>query len=222
MSLKEREKEFKKQVILEATARLFASRPFEAVTVDEIAREVGCGKGTIYLHFENKDHILTCLISQELENLCANIKEQCLHNPDLTSAINNYLGLQFQFFRGYNQILSSWVRRRLQDNVKEEWMSEIHEMLKNKLEMAVTVFERGQRENQLIAVDSYELARLLETIFQDATFPFVDERSWQYDPERIISLMKLILTNGIILNQARPDNDQNESNILGSGGRKCP
>ncbi|MDD3269251.1 MAG: TetR/AcrR family transcriptional regulator [Syntrophomonadaceae bacterium] len=198
MSLKEREKEFKKQVILEAASRLFSNRPFEAVTMDEIAREVGCGKGTIYLHFENKDHILTYIISGELGNLCSDIEEQCLNNPDLVDAINNYLGLQFRFFRGYNQILSSWVRRRLQDNVKEEWMDNIHNKLKKKLEMAVSVFERGHREKKLIPVDSYELARLLEAIFQDATFPFVDERSWHYDPDRIVSLMKLILTNGIM------------------------
>ncbi len=205
MSLKEREKELKKQVILETASRLFSSRPFEAVTVDEIAREVGCGKGTIYLYFENKDHLLTYLISQELGNLCEDIEEQCLDNPDLVSAISNYLGLQFQFFRGYNQILSSWVRRRLQDNVKKEWMGDIHDKLKKKMEMAISIFDRGQREKKIIPVDSVELAGFVETIFQDATFPFVDEHSWHYDPERIVSLMKLILTQGIMLNKASPE-----------------
>ncbi|MEN6351320.1 MAG: TetR/AcrR family transcriptional regulator [Syntrophomonas sp.] len=205
MLLKEREKQLKRQVILEVASRLFSSRPFEAVTVDEIAREVGCGKGTIYLYFENKDHLLTCLISQEMENLCKDIEEQCLHNPDLLNAINNYLGLQFKFFRGYNQILSSWVRRRLQDNVRNEWMGNIHNMLKKKREMAVAVFERGQKEKKIIPVDSFELASFVEAIFQDATFPFVDERYWNYDLERIISLMKLILTQGIMLNKASPE-----------------
>ena len=196
--LKEREKELKKQVIMETAFQLFSSRPFEAVTVDEIAREVGCGKGTIYLYFKNKDHLLTCLISQELGQLCQNIKEQCLDNDDLLSAIDNYLVLQFQFFRGYNHILSSWVRRRLQNKVREEWMEDILNKLRRKLEMAVAVFERGQEEKQLIPVDSYELARLLETIFQDATFPFVGEKNWDFAPERITSLMKLVLTRGIL------------------------
>ncbi len=196
--LKEREKELKKQVIMETAFQLFSSRPFEAVTVDEIAREVGCGKGTIYLYFKNKDHLLTCLISQELGQLCQNIKEQCLDNDDLLSAIDNYLVLQFQFFRGYNHILSSWARRRLQNKVREEWMEDIHNKLRRKLEMAVAVFERGQEEKQLISVDSYELARLLETIFQDATFPFVGEKNWDCAPEGITNLMKLVLTRGIL------------------------
>ncbi|MDD2511269.1 MAG: TetR/AcrR family transcriptional regulator [Syntrophomonas sp.] len=198
MSLKEKEKELKKNLIAEVALQLFSSRPFEAVTVDEIAREVGCGKGTIYLYFKNKDHLLTCLISRELEKLCHDIEEQCLHNADLLTAIDNYLVLQFQFFRGYNQILSSWVRRRLQNQVREEWMEDIQNKLGRKLEMAVAVFERGQEEKRLIPVESYELARLLEAIFQDATFPFVGEKSWDSDPERIISLMKLVLTRGIL------------------------
>lgn len=198
MSLKEREKELKKQVILEVASNLFANRPFEAVTVEEIARGVGCGKGTIYLYFKNKDHIVTCLISQELELLCRDIEEQCLHNSDLIAAINNYLELQYNFFRGYNHILSSWVRRRLQNNVKEEWMNDIHKKLKEKRDMAVTVFERGQKENKLIAVDSFELARFVETIFQEATFPFVDEKTWEEDPMRTTNLMKLIFTQGIL------------------------
>jgi len=183
---------------METAFQLFSSRPFEAVTVDEIAREVGCGKGTIYLYFKNKDHLLTCLISQELGQLCQNIKEQCLDNDDLLSAIDNYLVLQFQFFRGYNHILSSWARRRLQNKVREEWMEDIHNKLRRKLEMAVAVFERGQEEKQLISVDSYELARLLETIFQDATFPFVGEKNWDCAPEGITNLMKLVLTRGIL------------------------
>ncbi|MDD3364087.1 MAG: TetR/AcrR family transcriptional regulator, partial [Syntrophomonas sp.] len=124
MSLKDQQKEFKKQVIAEAAAKLFLNQPFESVTMDELARTLGCAKGTIYLHFENKDHILTYLISQGLEKLCADIEDQCLHNPDLMSAINNYLVLQYHFFREFNQILSSWGRRRMQNHIKEEWIDD--------------------------------------------------------------------------------------------------
>ncbi|PKM78289.1 MAG: hypothetical protein CVU90_03245 [Firmicutes bacterium HGW-Firmicutes-15] len=204
MSLKDQEKEFKKQVIAEVAAKLFAHQPFESVTMDEMARTLGCAKGTIYLYFENKDHILTHLISQGVDKLCADIENQCLQDPDLIAAINNYLGLQYHFFREFNQILSSWGRRRMQNHIKEEWINDIHHKLEKKLEMAATIFERGKNENALVPADSSELAILLESVFQNATFPFMGDKPLRDDPDRILSLMKIILTHGIMLNRSSP------------------
>ena len=58
LSRKEREKEARKQDILEIAARLFSNRDFHEVTVDEIAEEVGLSKGTLYLYFKNKDELI--------------------------------------------------------------------------------------------------------------------------------------------------------------------
>jgi AcrR family transcriptional regulator len=172
--------------------------------MDELARALECAKGTIYLHFENKDHILTYLISQGLEKLCADIENQCIRNPDLMSAINNYLELQYHFFREFNQILSSWGRRRMQNHIKEEWIEDINHKLDQKLEMAATVFERGKNENALFEADSSELAVILESIFQNATFPYLEHKPLNDDPAKVLSLMKIILTHGIMLNKASP------------------
>ncbi len=204
MSLKDQQKEFKKQVMAETAAKLFFNQPFESVTMDDLARNLGCAKGTIYLHFENKDHILTHLISQGLDKLCADIKDRCLQDPDLISAINNYLVLQYHFFREFNQILSSWGRRHMQNHIKAEWIDDINHKLEKKLEMAAMVFERGKKQNALIEADSHELAILLEGIFQNATFPFMENKPLSNDPERVLSLMTTILTHGIMLNKASP------------------
>ncbi|MDD3364088.1 MAG: hypothetical protein PHZ03_03835, partial [Syntrophomonas sp.] len=120
------------------------------------------------------------------------------------SAINNYLVLQYHFFREFNQILSSWGRRRMQNHIKEEWIDDINHKLEKKLEMAATVFERGIKENALVQADSGELAVILESIFQNATFPFLEHKPLSNDPERVLSLMTTILTHGIMLNRASP------------------
>lgn len=205
MSLKDQGREFKKKIISDIAYRLFSTQPFESITVEKIAREAGCGKGTIYLYFESKDHILTCLISQGLDNLCSDMEGKCLDNHDLVSSINNYLVLQYHFFRDYNQLLSSWGRRHLQNHICTAWMDDIHQKLAKKLKMAATVFERGIKEKQLVQVDSHELAMLLENIFQNATFPFLVDKPMNREPERVLSLMKIILTNGIMLNKASPE-----------------
>ena len=47
--------------ILDATEHLLARYGYRKMTVEDIAHEVGVGKGTIYLHFASKEEVvLTC------------------------------------------------------------------------------------------------------------------------------------------------------------------
>ena len=47
----------KRELILEAAARVFGEKGFHQATVEEIAKEAGVGKGTIYQYFDSKDEI---------------------------------------------------------------------------------------------------------------------------------------------------------------------
>jgi AcrR family transcriptional regulator len=44
-------------LILDAVDRLLASRGYKKMTIDELAGEVGIGKGTVYLHFRSKEDL---------------------------------------------------------------------------------------------------------------------------------------------------------------------
>ena len=54
---KEREKEQRQNDIINAARKLFADKDFDEVSMDEIAREVGLGKSTLYLYFKNKESL---------------------------------------------------------------------------------------------------------------------------------------------------------------------
>jgi len=53
-----REREQRRSAILAAAAGLFAGRPYEAVRMDDIAAAAELAKGTLYLHFADKDAIV--------------------------------------------------------------------------------------------------------------------------------------------------------------------
>jgi TetR/AcrR family transcriptional regulator len=59
---RQREKEMRRTVILDAAERLFFSRGYEDVSMDEIAREVELNKATIYLYFKNKDTLFASIV----------------------------------------------------------------------------------------------------------------------------------------------------------------
>ena len=54
---RQREKEARRQQILDAARDLFFDRGFEGTTIDEIAQRTEISKGAVYLHFPSKEEI---------------------------------------------------------------------------------------------------------------------------------------------------------------------
>ena len=46
-----------RDAILDATDELLIKFGYKKMTIDDLAREVGIGKGTVYLHFPSKEEI---------------------------------------------------------------------------------------------------------------------------------------------------------------------
>ena len=62
-------KENKRILILEALEKLLPGRRFHEITLDEVAKAAGVGKGTIYLYFKDKDALFAELVCYQLEKL---------------------------------------------------------------------------------------------------------------------------------------------------------
>ena len=59
---RQREKEKRRTEIADAAERLFFSRGYEGVSMDDIAREVELNKATLYLYFGNKDALFSTIV----------------------------------------------------------------------------------------------------------------------------------------------------------------
>jgi TetR/AcrR family transcriptional regulator len=59
---RQREKEQRRTEILDAAERLFFTKSYEEVSMDEIAREVELNKATIYLYFESKEALYAAIV----------------------------------------------------------------------------------------------------------------------------------------------------------------
>lgn len=58
-----------REAILDATDRLLAQYGYKKMTIDDLAREVGIGKGSVYLHFTSKEEIVLSHIDRIVERL---------------------------------------------------------------------------------------------------------------------------------------------------------
>lgn len=58
-----------REALLDATDRLLARSGYQKMTIDELASEVGIGKGSVYLHFTSKEEIALSHIDRIIERL---------------------------------------------------------------------------------------------------------------------------------------------------------
>ena len=58
-----------RDVILDAADRLLARYGYKKMTVEDLAQEVGIGKGTIYLHFPSKEEVVLSHVDRIVERL---------------------------------------------------------------------------------------------------------------------------------------------------------
>jgi AcrR family transcriptional regulator len=61
--------EWRHQEILEAARRIFARLGYAATNVEDVAKEAGMAKGTVYLYFKSKEEVFAAVLANDLEHL---------------------------------------------------------------------------------------------------------------------------------------------------------
>jgi AcrR family transcriptional regulator len=69
MSIREQKKQKTKQAILEAAIPLFNENGYDSTSIEQIAKNAGVGKGTVYSYFQTKKDIIKGFCEYELEQL---------------------------------------------------------------------------------------------------------------------------------------------------------
>ena len=65
----------KEEQIIEVARELFHKFGFKKVSMDEIAKEAGVTKKTIYRYFNSKEALLEYFIQEEIQNMKAIVEE---------------------------------------------------------------------------------------------------------------------------------------------------
>jgi len=66
-SIREQNKIRTKKCILDTAVKLFSKNGFEQTSIEELAREAGIGKGTVYSYFQTKRDIVKAFCDDQLE-----------------------------------------------------------------------------------------------------------------------------------------------------------
>jgi TetR/AcrR family transcriptional regulator len=104
--MKKQEKERRRSYILDAAEKLFFSRGFDNVSMDDVANEVELSKATLYLYFKDKESLFFSIVLRGARIINAMIEEEiknCKNGVEILDAIG---AVYFEFvskYPDYNQ-----------------------------------------------------------------------------------------------------------------------
>jgi TetR/AcrR family fatty acid metabolism transcriptional regulator len=92
----------RKNQILDAAARVFASKGFHAATIKDVARDAGIADGTIYNYFDNKTALLFAIFERMRDTMQPVAAFTHLQPDDVRGAVRAFVSLPLTALRGDN------------------------------------------------------------------------------------------------------------------------
>jgi AcrR family transcriptional regulator len=94
---KEREFKMRRTEILEQAEKVFAAKGFHNVTMAEIAAASGFSIGSLYQFFAGKENLYTTMLSEKLDLMYGQIREEVKSSPDIEGKIRALIAAHFRF-----------------------------------------------------------------------------------------------------------------------------
>ena len=137
----------RRKQILEEAARLFSSKRFDEVLMDEIAQGAGVAKGTLYTYFSDKEELYFSVIFEGISRLNEQIQAKAAGQKDPEKKLRKIVHSVVSFFsqnRFFFKLMS--IEDSKSDTGKSENRSRWHEQKRIQLAVIQSVLVDGKRQ----------------------------------------------------------------------------
>lgn len=170
---KEREREQRRNDIIDAARKLFADKDFDEVSMNEIAEEVGLGKSTLYLYFKNKESLYFAVVLRGTRIWAEMVKKEVEKGNTGLEKLILYGNANRRFsneYPDYFRLLYSPTSIKKQFDMDKMTSSgefqEVRELFKEIMFIGIDSIEKGRDEGEIRSdVDPTEAAILLSVIY---------------------------------------------------------
>jgi AcrR family transcriptional regulator len=187
--------EWRRHEVIDAACRIFAKQGYAATNVEDLAKEAGMAKGTVYLYFKSKEEVFIAVLARDLESLTSKTIESMSAVTTFAERLTVYLNLRLEYLENNQDFLRVYFAEFGKCGSHTALMSEVIDKLfwrgldfmRQCLEQAI-----ARKEIRPVPLDSAAFA-----IF-DLTRGFVERhlRGWA----RIGLQEDLAFTHSLILN----------------------
>lgn len=146
-----------REALLDATDRLLSERGYQKMTIDDLAREVGIGKGSVYLHFSSKEEIALSHVDRIVERVKDRLKiiaeKQISQTEKLREMIFTRVLFRFDSVQHYTQSLND-----LLSSLRPKLLARRESYFAEEAAIFAEVIERGQASEEFAEGSSVEIA----------------------------------------------------------------
>lgn len=197
-------REQKRVRIMQAALKIFSHKGYNPAALDEVAREAGIAKGTLYLYFKDKEDLFYSTLMFVIENLDARLQENVDWDRDPIETLRKLAFSILEYFsqnKDYFGIFHTMVNNNLISNFDKLFK----ELLKweKKLNNSVRdVIDRGKRKGLIREDISTEhiVFSYIGMVFHHLDrmeYCFYDDEYHDVNLEASIDAIMEILFNGI-------------------------
>lgn len=164
---KEREKESRKESIIDAAQKVFFEKGLPLATMDEIAETAELAKGTLYLYYRSKEDLYLAVMMRGLVLLRGMFGEVVARQLTVVQTLSELTDTFVRFFehhRNYFRMFHFFNTPQFHKQVSEEMMTACDRCNQSLWSLATGVIERGKAEGRIRAeLSAIEIAVVLWT-----------------------------------------------------------
>ena len=135
------------EAILDATDLLLSRYGYKKMTIDDLAKEVGIGKGSVYLHFSSKEEIALSHIDRIIEQLKGKLSAIAKSGEPSDERIRKMLCTRvlhrFESVQHYTQNINDLLAA-----IRPKFLARREQYFEEEARIFVSVIEEGQREKE--------------------------------------------------------------------------
>jgi AcrR family transcriptional regulator len=203
--LAEREKQDTRDLIIDAADRLMARLGFRKMTMDDVAREAGVSKRTIYLHFASKEEVGLSSIGRVVERAQACIVEIAAEPGDPSDRLERMLSERVMarvlavqdYHQGLDEIFEA---------VRPAYMARRQQYFAHECEIIAEVLEEGRASGRFMLDNPAETAQDL-LLATNAFLPYSLSVKELGQPTQIrsrLERMVSLLVRGLVIAETPP------------------
>ncbi|MFA6439621.1 MAG: TetR/AcrR family transcriptional regulator [Bacteriovoracaceae bacterium] len=151
---KEREKESRKESIIDAAQKVFFEKGLNLSTMDEIAETAELAKGTLYLYYHSKEDLYLDVMMRGLKILRTMFKTVIDHKLPVVQTLVMLADTYTAFYetnKNYFRMMHFFNTPQFHKQVSEEMMQSCDRFNQSLWTMITEIIERGMTEKKLRA-----------------------------------------------------------------------
>jgi AcrR family transcriptional regulator len=143
---RKREREQRRNAILNAARKLFLEKGFKHVTVENIARKAELSKGSVYLYFSSKEEIYTQILLNDIDKFNRKSSQIFQNGKPAAVLVMDFACIYVDFFlndRELFRIMMTFMLHTEELNLTEAVNQHIIDVTNNTVKIIETILQHG-------------------------------------------------------------------------------